>query len=155
MASARHSRIKLIRIDAQSMRRMSEWRAKFGNCGSSSPSPVISSSLSVKRVVISGSVFRVSYHLLNVYTDTVHILRLLAWVHWYRCCIISGTRPQHVQRLVDECNHCCRKFMVDRIFLIHCLMTCVIWTVVFYCDRSNFEGLFYSQSTMWVSFWST
>ena len=116
--------MKHITIDVQPIQKMSEWRAEFGHCGRSFPSTEMYMSVSVKRVVMSGSICCVSNHFVNVSTDAVHLPRLPSCVHWYLCCIISGTRPQHKQRLVDSCPHCCTIFMLNMVLLIHFTMKC-------------------------------
>ena len=68
-------------IEGQKMQSMSECIVRFGNCGKSFTSPAMYRSTPTKRVKTSSSVFRVSSHLRNVYTDPVNILRLPLWVH--------------------------------------------------------------------------
>ena len=90
-------------LDGQKMWRMSEWRDKFGHGGRSFNSPSIYMSVLVKRVVISGSLCNETNHFRNVSTDFVHMPRLPSWVYWYMYCIVSGTRTQCSEMLVDEC----------------------------------------------------
>ena len=81
-------------IYSQPMGRMSECIVSFGHCGRSFSSPVMYRSALTKRVNMSGSVFRISSHFHNSYTDAFHLSLLPLWVHWYICCIFYGTAPQ-------------------------------------------------------------
>ena len=108
----------------------------------------------VKIVVMPGYVFRVSNHLRKAYTDAVHMPRLLSWVHWYRCCIISGAITKHGQRLVDVCPRLFKIIMLDWVLLIRLVMKCDIWNLVLPHSRSNGERSLTSQSATWVSFLS-
>ena len=81
-------------IDGQPMRRMSDCTVRFVHCGRSFISPEMYKSASTKRITMYGSVLWVSSHFRNASTYTVHMPFFTLWVHWYRCCIVSGSRPQ-------------------------------------------------------------
>ena len=139
-------------IDNQNMWRMYECRVSFGNCGRSFIFPVIYKSVSDKKIVISGSMFWALSHFCSVSTDTVHLSCFPLWVHFYRCCIISGVTPKRGQRLVVVCPRRCRIVIVGRVSLIHFMMKCAMWMVVISRDFFNYVRSISSHSTAWVRF---
>ena len=68
-------------IYIQSIRRMSECRVKFVHLSSSFTSPAMYRSESAKIVYLLGSMFCVSSHFCNAYTDAVHLPQLTSWLH--------------------------------------------------------------------------
>ena len=152
---ARYLGMKPNIIDGQTMQRISECSVRFEHCGRSFTSPTMYMSALTKIFEMSGSVFPVSIHFLNASTDTVQMMWLPSWVHWYRLCIVSRTVPWHRQMLVDACPYHCRILMAERVLLIHFVMKCDIWGVVLSRSYSNGVMSVPFQYSMWVSFWST
>ena len=137
------------------MQRMSKYIVRFGHSVRSFLSPGMYKSVSTKIIVISGSMFRALSHFLNASTDDVHMTRLSFWVHWYRCCIVSGANTQRGWRLVVACPHRCMIVMVAKVLLIHFVVKFAMWTVVASRARLNYLRSIASQSSMWVKFWSS
>ena len=135
------------------MRSMSECRVRFGHCVRSFLSSAMYKSVLTKRIAISGSVFRALIHFCRVSTNTVDMSRLPSWVHWYRCCNVSGVTPQHGQMVVVACLCYCMIFMVDMVILMHFLMKCDMWDLIVSGARLNGVRSISFQSDMWVRFW--
>ena len=115
-------------------------------------SPAMYICASTKTILMSGSVFQASIHFRNASTDTVCLPLLPSLVYWYRCCIVSISKPQHGQRLVVTCTCNFRIVIVDNVLLIYLVMKCAMWTVVVSRARLNDVRLIPYQSTMRVSF---
>ena len=116
---------------------MSEYRVRFGHCVRSFISTTIHESVSAKRITISGSMFLDLIHFLSASTNSVHLLQIPLWVHWYMWCIISGVTPHHGQRLIVACPCCCIIVMVGRVLLMYFMMKCSMWKVVVSCACLN------------------
>ena len=114
-------------IENQLMRKRSECRFRFKNCGGSFLSPVLYKSALDKGTKMYGSVFQSSSHFHNASTDDIHMQQIYLWVHWYMYCIISRATPYNGQRLVVEWPRSCRIFMVGRVLLMYFLMKCAMW----------------------------
>ena len=142
-------------LEDHPMQRMSECRVRFVHCGRSFISTAIYKSMSAKIFEISGSVLQVSIHFRRPSTDAVHMPLLPLWVHWYRCCIISGVTPQCGQMLVVACTCYWIIAMVVSVLLMHLLMKCSMWTVVVSHARLNNIRSISSQYDVWVRFLSS
>ena len=70
-------------IDVQPIRRMSEYRVRFGHCGRSFIFPAIYQSVLAQRIAISGSMFQSSSNLRNASTDAVHLSIYHGFPHEY------------------------------------------------------------------------
>ena len=75
-------------------------------------------------------------------------------MHWYRCCIVSGTRPQHGQRLVVVCPRLYRIIMVEKVLLVNFVMNYAMWKVVLPHARLNAMRSIPSWSIMLFRFQS-
>ena len=117
-------------IDDHPMRRMSECRFIFGNCGRSFLSPAVYKSASAKIIAISWSVFQSLRHFRSASTEVFHMHLITSLVHCYMCCILSGVTPQSSQRLVVAFLSLCSIFKVGRVLIMNFVTKCSMWTVV-------------------------
>ena len=60
-------------MDGHTMRRMSEFRVRFGHCGRLFLSPAIYKIASTKIIAMSGSVFQASSNFRNASTNAIHM----------------------------------------------------------------------------------
>ena len=141
-------------IDGQTMQSISECRAWFVHCGRSFLPSVMYKSLLTKIIEMSGSIFRASSHFCNASTDAVCLPRPPSWLHWYRWCIVSRSRPQRRQRLFFACHHCSSIVMVEKVLLIHFFMKDAMWKVVLSCACLNYMRSITHEYSMWVRFQS-
>ena len=79
-----------------------------------------------------GSVFLALSHFRSASIDTVHLFRLPLLIHWFMCCIFYGVTTHFRQRLIVARPCHWKIIMVGRVLLVHFMMKCAMWTVVFY-----------------------